>query len=163
MDSKKTHEIIFFFYLIQSTYAIPIGLLQICLSLDALAAQIRFQTVFCHKQHTNVLLSISCLYFIYNTAFLELSCGNFFPMHPVEHLWGQALMLDKKSWFTISVPLPPKSVQWVWCQGFVQASQILPHQTHPTMSLWALHCSQRHSHAEIGKSLPQSIPSKLEA
>lgn len=45
----------------------------------------------------------------------------------------------------------------------LQSSQVLQHQTHPTMSLWSLLCALGHSHAEIEKCLPQTVCTKMEA
>ncbi len=39
----------------------------------------------------------------------------------------------------------------------------VPHQTHPTTSLWTLLCALGHSHAGIEKALPQTVPTTLEA
>lgn len=39
----------------------------------------------------------------------------------------------------------PKVVQWGWGQGSVQASQVLPHQTHLTIYLWTLICALGYS------------------
>ncbi len=52
---------------------------------------------------------------------------------------------------------------WGRGQGFMQASQVLLHQTHPTMSLWILLCALGHSHAEIEKYLPQTVLKKFES
>ncbi len=53
----------------------------------------------------------------------------FLPIHPIEHLWAQALMLDNKAWLAISIPVHPKGVRWGWGQRSVRVSQVLPHQT----------------------------------
>lgn len=54
----------------------------------------------------------------------------------IVHQWGPALMLGDRVWLTVSVPVPPKGVGWVWGQGSVQTSHVLPHQTGKTFSLW---------------------------
>jgi len=52
------------------------------------------------------------------------------------------------------------SIVKVFDGGSVWASQVLTHQTHPTMDL-AL-CTGA-LHAGIGRGLPQTVPTKLEA
>ena len=46
-------------------------------------------------------------------------------------------------------------------QDSVQASQVHPHQTLSSMSLWTLLCALVHSHVGTGRGHPQTVPTKL--
>ncbi len=52
--------------------------------------------------------------------------------------------------------------RWGWGQGSVWTNQIIPYQTHPTMSLCTLLCESGHSRAGIEKGFPQTVHTKLE-
>ena len=56
----------------------------------------------------------------------------------VAHLWGQ--MLAEKAWPAVSALIHPKGVLSGCGQDSVQASQVLPHKTCSSMSLWTLLC-----------------------
>ncbi len=45
----------------------------------------------------------------------------------------------------------------------MQASQVLPHQTRSSMSLWTLLCALVRSHVGTGRGHPQTVPTKLGA
>ena len=67
------------------------------------------------------------------------------------HLWGQTLMLDEKAWLAVSALIHPKGVLSGWGQVSVQASQVLPHQTRSSISLWTLLCAPVRSHVGTGR------------
>ena len=54
------------------------------------------------------------------------------------HLWGHTLMLDGEAWLSVSALNHPKGVLTGWGRNYVQASQVHPHQTLSSMSLWTL-------------------------
>ncbi len=75
----------------------------------------------------------------------------------VQHLrWGE------ETWLTVGVPVHPKGVGWGWGQGSVQASQVLPHQTGKTISLWTWLYALGRCHAETGKDQTQTADANLE-
>ena len=43
----------------------------------------------------------------------------------------------------------------------VQASQVLPHRSWQTISVWTSLCAHGHCHAETGKGFPQTVVTKL--
>ena len=45
----------------------------------------------------------------------------------------------------------------------MQSSQVLPHRSRRTISVWTSLCARGHGHAETGKGLPQTVATKLEA
>ena len=45
-------------------------------------------------------------------------------------------MLGDLARLTVSVPIHPKGVRWGSGQGSVQASQVLPHRSRQTISVW---------------------------
>ncbi|MCJ8738023.1 hypothetical protein PDJAM_G00030830 [Pangasius djambal] len=51
----------------------------------------------------------------------------------------------------------------VFYQVEVQASQVPPHQTRSSMSLWTLLCAQVRSHVGTGRGRPQTVPTNLGA
>ena len=57
----------------------------------------------------------------------------------------------------------PKGVLSGWSQDSVQASQVLPHQTCSSMSLWTLLCALVRSHVGTGRGHPQTVSTKLGA
>ncbi len=61
---------------------------------------------------------------------------DFLPIHTVEHLRGQALIWREGLAHNLHFS-SFQCVWWGWGQSSVQASQVLPHQTHRTMSLWS--------------------------
>ena len=63
-------------------------------------------------------------------------------------------MLGDKAWLAVSVPIHPKGVQWGWAQGSVQASQVLPHRSQETISVWTSLCALGHCSTETGKGFP---------
>ena len=60
-------------------------------------------------------------------------------------------MLDGKAWLSVSALIHPKGVLSGWGQDSVQASQVHPHQTLSSMSLWTLLCALVHSHVGTGR------------
>ena len=78
-------------------------------------------------------------------------------------MWGHILMLDGKAWLSVSALIHPKGVLLGWGQDSVQASQVHPHQTLSSTSLWTLLCALVHSHAGTGRGHPQTVPTKLGA
>lgn len=75
---------------------------------------------------------------------------------------GNTLMLDKKAWLAVSTVIHPKGVLSGSGQDSVQASQVLPHQTHPPTLLWTLLCTRGHNHAGTGKGFLQTLPTRPE-
>ena len=68
-------------------------------------------------------------------------------------------MLDGKAWLSVSALIHPKGVLSGWGQDSVQASQVHPHQTLSSMSLWTLLCALVHSHVGTGRGHPKTVPS----
>lgn len=66
----------------------------------------------------------------------------FAPIHPQQHRQAWALMLGKKAWLPVGIPVQTKGIGWGWGQGSVQVSQLLPHQTLKTFSFWTLLCAR---------------------
>ena len=60
---------------------------------------------------------------------------------PEVHLWGHTLMVDRKAWLSVSALIPLKGVLSGWGQVSVAGSQVHPHQTLSSMSLW--NCSRK--------------------
>lgn len=54
-------------------------------------------------------------------------------------------MLDRKAWLTFSSLIHPKGVLSIG-QDSVQATQVVPDQSHLSMSLWTLLCVEVQSH-----------------
>ena len=82
---------------------------------------------------------------------------------PEAHLWGHTLMLDGKTWLSVSALIHLKGVLSGWGQDSVQSSQVHPHQALSSMSLWTLFCELVHSHVGTGRGHPQTVPAKLGA
>ena len=78
---------------------------------------------------------------------------------PEVHLWGHTLMLKGKAWLSVSALIHPKGLLSDWSQDSVQASQVHPHQTLSSMSLWTLLCALVHSHVGTGRGHPKTVPS----
>ena len=74
-----------------------------------------------------------------------------------------AILISGKAFYKILENLHSSSSQRCSSQGSVRASQILPHQTHPTRPLWTMLCALGHSHAGTEKGLPLTVSTKLEA
>lgn len=55
------------------------------------------------------------------------------------HSWDHTLMLDEKTWLTVSALIP--KVLWIWGQDSALPSQALRHQTHSCVSLWTCFCA----------------------
>ena len=62
-----------------------------------------------------------------------------------------------------SALIHPKVVLLGRGQDSVQASQVPPHQTRSSMSLWTLLCALVRSHVGTGRGHPQTVPTKLGA
>ncbi len=71
--------------------------------------------------------------------------------------------VGEKAWLAVSALIHPKGVLSGWGQDSVQASQLLPHQTRSSMSLWTLICALVRSHVGTGRGHPQTVPTKLGA
>ena len=72
-------------------------------------------------------------------------------------------MLGDYDWLTVGVPIHPKGVQWGLGQGSVQVSQVLPHCSRQTISVWTSLCARGHCHSETGKGLPRTVATKFKA
>uniref|UniRef100_A0A667ZQH7 TSPO associated protein 1 n=1 Tax=Myripristis murdjan TaxID=586833 RepID=A0A667ZQH7_9TELE len=64
---------------------------------------------------------------------------------------SHTLMLVEKAWLSVSALIHPKGVLSGSGQDSVQASQVHPHQTLSSMSLWTLLCALVHSHVGRGR------------
>ena len=71
--------------------------------------------------------------------------------------------VGQKAWLSVSAQIHPKGVLSGWGQDSVQASQVLPHQTGSSMSLWTLLCALVRSHVGTGRGRPQTVSTKLGA
>ena len=71
--------------------------------------------------------------------------------------------VGQKAWLTVSALIHPKGVLSGWGQDSVQASQVLPHQTGSSMSLWTSLCALVRSHVGTGRVHPQTVSTKLGA
>ena len=66
-------------------------------------------------------------------------------------------MLDGKAWLLVSTLIHPKGVLLGWGLDSVQASQVRPHQTLSSMSLWTLLCALVCSHVGTGRGHPHKV------
>jgi len=69
----------------------------------------------------------------------------------------------QKAWLAVSALIHPKGVLSGLGQDSVQVSQVLPHQTRSSMSLWTLLCALGHSHVGIERGHPQTVSTKMGA
>jgi len=71
--------------------------------------------------------------------------------------------VGQNAWLSVSALIHPKGVLSGLGQDSVQASQVLPHQTGSSMSLWTLLCALERSHVGKGRGHPQTVSTKLGA
>jgi len=70
-------------------------------------------------------------------------------------------MLDEKAWLAVSAQIHPKGVLSGGGQDSAQASQVLPHQTCSSMSVWTVLCVLVRSHVGTGRGQAQTVSTKL--
>ena len=71
--------------------------------------------------------------------------------------------VGRKAWLAVPALIHPKGVLPGWGQDSLQASQVLPPQTHSSMSLWTFLCAMACSHVGTGRGHPQTVPTRLAA
>ena len=69
-----------------------------------------------------------------------------------------ALMLGDEAWLVVDVPIHSKGVQWGWGQCSVQASQVFPHQSWQTISVWTTLCARGIVMLEQERAFPKLLP-----
>ena len=67
-------------------------------------------------------------------------------------MWGHTLMLDGKAWLSVAALIHLKGVLSGWGRDSAQASEVHPHQTLSSMSLWTLLCALVHRRNMKGPS-----------
>ena len=96
------------------------------------------------------------------------SSGNSFHQM-LEHCWGDLPPFSHRCisevgrWCWVLRPGSQSAFQFIpkvrlgWGQGSVQTSQVLPHKSWQTISVWTSLCARGHCHTETGKSLPKTV------
>lgn len=70
-------------------------------------------------------------------------------------------MVNKKAWLSFFALINSKAILLDLGQDSVQAIEVHPPQTLPSMSLWAFLCAVVHSHVGKRKRQLQAVPTKL--